>query len=160
LAQYYHGVKNDGIKFIRRLFNSPVCPICGAYNCYIFLQFYPRPVFDEHGTFFKDFLIARFKCLRKGSDLIVQDKTFSLLPYHLIPYCKYSIPFIFKVMEMNYTDDHSIMEIQEVLSQLENSNDYIDLAQSTIYKFKNFIAHFESGKRIFLFFYLLLFLII
>jgi len=31
------------------------------------------------------------------------------------------------------------MEIQEVLSQLENSNDYIDLAQSTIYKFKNFI---------------------
>ena len=139
MAQYYQGIKNEAIKFIRRLFDSEICPLCGGYNCYKFLGFYPRPVFDEHGTFFKNFLIARFECLRKGSDFIVQDKTFSLLPYQLIPYCKYSIPFIFKIMEMNYIDDKSIMEIQELLTKYENSNDYIDLAQSTIYRFKNLI---------------------
>ncbi|KPA16586.1 hypothetical protein MHK_003196 [Candidatus Magnetomorum sp. HK-1] len=140
MAQYYHGVQNEGIEFIRRLFDSAKCPICGAYNCYKFLGFYSRPVFDENGTFFKDLLIARFECLRKGSDIIVQHKTFSLLPYQLIPYCKYSIPFIIKILEMNHINDKSIMEIQEFLSKYENSNGYIDLAQSTIYKFKNIIV--------------------
>ena len=139
LAQYYHGIQNEGIKFIRRLFDSDKCPICGAYNCYKFLGFYSRPVFDENGTFFKDFLIARFECFQKGSDIIVQHKTFSLLPYHLIPYCKFSIPFIFKILEMNHINDKSVMDIQELLSKYENSDNYIDLAQSTIYKFKNII---------------------
>ena len=40
---------------------------------------------------------------------------------------------------MNHIDNKSTMEIQELLSKYENSNDYIDLAQSTIYQFKNLI---------------------
>ena len=31
------------------------------------MGFYFRPVFDEHGTFFKDFPIERFKCYQKGT---------------------------------------------------------------------------------------------
>ncbi|ETR69705.1 MAG: hypothetical protein OMM_03757 [Candidatus Magnetoglobus multicellularis str. Araruama] len=139
LAQYYHGVKNGGFEFIRRFFDYPKCLICGAYHCYKFLGFYFRPVFDEHGTFFKDFPIARFECLRKGSNLTVPHKTFSLLPYQLIPYCKYSIPFIFKILEMKYINNKSTMKIQELLSKYEDANGYIDLAQSTLFKFKNLI---------------------
>lgn len=132
-------MKNERVKFIRRLFYPEKCPICGAYNCYKFLGFYFRPVFDEHGTFFKDFPIARFKCYQKGTNIIVQHKTFSLLPYQLIPYCKYSIPFIIKILKMEHINEKSVMEIQELLSNHENSNGYIDLAQSTIYKFKDVI---------------------
>jgi hypothetical protein len=72
-------------------------------------------------------------------NIIVQHKTFSLLPYQLIPYCKYSIPFIFKILKMNHIDDKSVMDIQVILSETENSNSYIDLAQSSIYRFHNII---------------------
>ena len=34
---------------------------------------------------------------------------------------------------MNHINDKSIMEIQKLLSEDENSYNYIDLAQSTIY---------------------------
>jgi len=139
LLQYYNKVQEEGIKYIRNFFDTDKCPICGAYNCYKFLAFYPRPVIDEKGTFFKNFLIARFECSQKGSDVIVKHRTFSLLPYQLIPYCKYSIPFIIDIFEKGHIDDKSFMQIQEHLSKNDDPNLYIDLSLSTIYKLKKII---------------------
>jgi hypothetical protein len=69
------------------------CPICGGKNCPEFLGYYTREAVDEKGRFFKDLPIARFKCNRKGNNIKVDHKTFSLLPYQLIPYRKYCIEF-------------------------------------------------------------------
>jgi len=40
---------------------------------------------------------------------------------------------------MKHIDDKSVMDIQVILSETENSNSYIDLAQSSIYRFHNVI---------------------
>ena len=104
------------------------------------MGFYKRPVINEQGTLYKNFLIARFECCRKGSNVVVQDRTFSLLPYKLIPYSKYSIPFIIKIFEMNQIEGKSITKIQELLSLFNDDPEkYIDLAQSTIFDLKKTI---------------------
>ena len=140
MAQYYHNVKQRGLDFILDLFDPYyICPICGGRDCAQFLGYYPRPVYDEKGTFYKSFLIVRFECHRKGSNVLVQHRTFSLLPYQLIPYCKYSIPFVIKVLNMIHIEDKSTMQVQELLSKYDNSEEYVDLAQSSIFKFKNII---------------------
>ena len=40
---------------------------------------------------------------------------------------------------MKYINIKSTMKIQELLSKYEDANGYIDLAQSTLFKFKNLI---------------------
>jgi hypothetical protein len=46
----------------------------------------------------------------------LKDKTFSLLPYQLVPYTKYSIPFIIKSMKLKYIDGLSIYKLQDYLA--------------------------------------------
>ena len=77
---------------------SDQCPICGGEDCAILYDFYDRGVVDEHGTYYKGFPLARYKCHSKGIRK-VPHSTFSLLPHSLIPYTRYSIPFVMKILE-------------------------------------------------------------
>lgn len=111
LSQYYKKVKpksekgenildilEPGCNF------SHSCPLCGQPDCAQFIGYYYRPAVDEKGRFYKDFPVARFLLHCNDDALIGKHKTFSLLHYHLIPYIRYSIPFLIKVMESRHID--------------------------------------------------------
>jgi len=143
LTEYYNKVKgkNEDIFEILDLSFDVYhrCPICGGNNCAQFIGYYYRGVIDENGTYYKAFPVARFLCNRKGGDPIVSHRTFSLLPHQLVPYTKYSIPFIIKVLTLRYIDDKSIMDVQNYLSGFDKERVYIDLSASSINAFKDFI---------------------
>jgi len=111
LRQYYEKVKPKSEKgenildIIDGDYNfSYCCPLCGGADCARFIGYYKRPAVDEEGKFYPDFPVARFLCQGKGTVPIVNHRTFSLLHYQLIPYYKYSIPFLIKVMESRHID--------------------------------------------------------
>lgn len=90
LAQYYKKVKGKNYDLVEILdlgldFRTR-CPICGGKDCARFIKYYTRGVIDENGSYYKAFPIARYVCEAKGSQNVVSHKTFSLLPYQLIPY--------------------------------------------------------------------------
>ncbi|MCL6579288.1 MAG: hypothetical protein K6T73_07875 [Candidatus Bathyarchaeota archaeon] len=113
------------------------CPLCGGCGCAEFIGYYHRGVIDEKGTYYKAFPIARFLCRRKGNP-IVKHRTFSLLPYQLVPYTKYSIPFIIKTLKLVYVEDNSVKELQDYLAGF-HEHQYIDFSRSSFYGFKAFI---------------------
>jgi len=89
---------------------------------------------DEKGTYFKEFPIARYKCNEKGCPK-VEHKTFSLLPYQLIPYCKYAIEFMLKTMNYWKTEKHSINKTLDfVFEKLKT-----DISSNELYKFAKII---------------------
>lgn len=143
LPEYYRKVKGKR-EDIFEILDLPFdiyhrCPLCGGSDCAQFIGYYERQVIDENGTYYKAFPIARFLCNRKGGKPIVNHKTFSLFPHQLVPYSKYSIAFIFKVLKLNCVDDKSIMQIQTYLSGFDETGIYIDLSASSIHGFKKFI---------------------
>jgi len=132
------GKKENLFDILDLPFDISVCPICHGIDCAQFIGYYERPVIDERGTYFKAFPVARFVCHRKGGKPLINHKTFSLLPHQLVPYSKYSIPFIFKVLKSIYVDDQSIMEIQTYFSRFNKTGIYLDLPASSINRFKKF----------------------
>lgn len=113
--------------------------MCGGKDCAQFIGYYYRPVIDEHGTYYKAFPIARYLCNRKGTAIAVRHRTFSLLPYQLIPYVKYSIPFIVKALRNVYGEDScSVKELLDYLAGAE-AGQYVDLSISAFQAFKSFI---------------------
>jgi hypothetical protein len=120
LAQYYQKVKGKGYDLIEVLgleidFRQ-CCPVCGGVDCALFLGYYTRVVIDENGTFFKEFPIARYQCGGKGKRMPQQDRTFSLLPYQLVPYTRYSLAFIIKSLRARYEEGLSIVKLQDYLA--------------------------------------------
>ena len=77
-------------------------------------------------------------CNRKGTAVTVKHRTFSLLPYQLIPYVKYSIPFIIKALRKVYGEDSSVKDLLDYLAGGE-AGQYEDLSSSTFHAFKAFI---------------------
>lgn len=141
LSEYYakvKGKKQNIVEILDLPYDfSDRCPVCGGRDCAKFLDYYLRGVVDENGTYYKSFPVARFLCNRKGSEQVTRHKTFSLLPYQLIPYTKYSLPFIIKVLKLRYIEDRSIYKLQEYLAAVEEANNiYLDLSVSRIYWFK------------------------
>lgn len=114
------------------------CPLCGAEHCAQFIGYYCRGVIDEKGTYYKAFPIARYLCNGKGTALTVKHRTFSLLPYQLVPYSKYSIPFIVNALRKVYGEDNSVKGLLDYLSGF-GAQEYIDLSVSTFYAFRAFI---------------------
>ena len=94
LTEYYIKVNRGNYEFPDF---SDYCPICSKENCARFHGFYYRPVVTREGIYHKDFPIIRYKCRNKGNKR-VKHVTFSLLPHELIPYVKYSVEFIFKML--------------------------------------------------------------
>ncbi|MEW6439288.1 MAG: hypothetical protein AB1508_19225 [Pseudomonadota bacterium] len=120
LAEYYQKVKGKSYDLVELLdlevdFKNH-CPLCGGADCAIFIGYYHRGVIDENGTYFKEFPIARYLCQGKGKREPEADRTFSLLPYQLVPYTKYSLPFIIKSLRGRYEEGLSIARLQDHLA--------------------------------------------
>ena len=85
LAKYYQKVKGKKYDLVEildlELDLRERCPLCGGKDCAGFIGYYTRVVIDEHGTYFKEFPIARYVCKGKGERSWSGHKTFSLLPY-------------------------------------------------------------------------------
>lgn len=111
---YYHKVNSK--KFCFPDFKEH-CPICWATNCAKFLGYYYRGAVDKNGTYFKELPIARYECSGKGSPKIGH-KTFSLLPYQLIPYNKYSIEFMIRTMSYWKAGEHNVEETLDFIFKL------------------------------------------
>jgi hypothetical protein len=114
------------------------CPLCGGRDCAQFIGYYYRGVIDEKGTYYKAFPIARYLCNGKGTQQPVRHRTFSLLPYQLVPYSKYSIPFILNALKKVYGEDSSVKEFLDYLAGF-GTQEYIDLSASAFYAFRAFI---------------------
>jgi hypothetical protein len=114
------------------------CPLCGAKDCAEFIGYYHRGAIDEKGTYYKAFPIARYLCKGKGSVFSVKHRTFSLLPYQLVPYTKYSIPFIIRCLGKVYWEDNSVEGLLDYLAGF-GAEGYIELSTSTFQAFKTFI---------------------
>jgi len=115
-----------------------MCPLCGARGCAQFIGYYYRGVIDEKGTYYKAFPIARYLCNGKGKFLTVKHRTFSLLPYQLAPYTKYSIPFIINALKKVYGEDNPVKVLLDNLAGFD-PEEYIDLSVSSFYAFRAFI---------------------
>jgi len=107
-------------------------------DCAIFIGYYTRVVIDEHGTYFKEFPIARYLCKGKGKKKWVKHKTFSLLPYQLVPYTKYSIPFIIKSLKARYEDGLSIVRLQDYLAEF-GKDDILPISADQLFDFKQIV---------------------
>lgn len=114
------------------------CPLCGGKGCAKFIGYYYRCVVDEKGTYFKAFPIARYLCRGRGTARIVKHRTFSLLPYQLVSYSKYSIPFIINALKRVYCGGSSVERLLDYLASFEPGQ-YIDLSASAFYAFRSFI---------------------
>ena len=112
--------------------------MCGAGDCAQFIGYYCRGVIDERGTYYNAFPIARYLCNGKGTALTVKDRTFSLLPYQLVPYSKYCIPFIVNVLMKVYGEDSSVKELLDYLAGFK-AQEYTDLSANVFYGFRAFI---------------------
>lgn len=114
------------------------CPLCGGKDCAQFIGYYYRGVIDEKGTYYKGFPIARYLCNRKGTALSIKHRTFSLLPNQLVPYSKYSLPFIVNALRKVYGEDSSVKGLLDYLAG-GKAQEYIDLSASAFYAFRAFI---------------------
>lgn len=131
------------------------CPICHGEDCCRFHGYYYRQVIDEKGTYYKNFPIARYICRGKGEKSF-RHKTFSLFPYKLIPYCKYSIDFIFSVINFwisesnfetfkKYTELASILQIYRFQRLIINTSEkYLISQDESMEDFIKFCNEYES----------------
>lgn len=95
---------------------------------------------DEEGRHFKDFPIARFLIEDPNDFGQVKHKTFSLLPYQLIPYRKFSIPFLIKVMGIGCKDKMSVHRLQQRVFDFTFKNgNGLELCAARTYEFKSLI---------------------
>ena len=116
------------------------CPICHRPDCAQFLGYYYRQVIDENGRYYPDFPVPRFICRGKEASVNVDHKTFSLLHYHLIPYSKYSLPFVIGALKARHNDKMTLEEVQEYLGNINsNKEDYKEVSVSGIFSFKKML---------------------
>jgi hypothetical protein len=126
-----------------KLFGN-ICLLCGAPDCARFIGFYYRGVVDEKGRYFKYFPVPRFLCQREGVP-VVDHKTFSLLHYHLIPYHKYSIPFMIKVLKSRHIEPRTLEILIKYIADFTATGpvgtdyEYIELTFSRIFAFQDII---------------------
>lgn len=135
LSEYYEKV-NGAIQEISLLIEiNPNfiahCPICGGKHSPQFIGYYYRHVIDEKGNYYKDFPIGRYKCRSRG-------KTFSLLPYQLVPYRRHCIPFITQILKLRYKQGLSIYKVQDCIARL-GQMDILNIAANQINRFKNIV---------------------
>lgn len=131
LTKYYVKVNRGEYEFPDF---SDYCPICSRENCARFLGLYYRPVVSKEGIYYKDFPISRYKCKKKGNKKI-KDITFSLLPHELIPYVKYSICFIFRILNDIYVNNMSEKVALDITSRFCDE-EVLCISPATVYNFK------------------------
>lgn len=143
LSQYYQKVKIKNESILDLIDSYPFrgsCPLCRAANCARFIGCYERAVIDEEGSHYNDFPVARFLCQGKGQARIVNHKTFSLLHYQLVPYRKYAVTFINKVLWARYIDRMTQRALLDYIADFsDKGHEYVELSWSRILSFQKLI---------------------
>lgn len=121
------------------------CPICGGVDCGLYIGYYFREVIGEDGRYYNAFPIARYVCRGKGTNKTINHKTFSLLPYQLVPYTKYSLPFIIKALKLQHKEGLSIFKLQDYLARL-GEKEILSISAGQIVGFKKLIM--ESVNKL------------
>lgn len=122
LCNFASYLKQGQEKFNKK-WNKP-CPLCGAKDCAKFLTFYRRKRVYWNGRVYTNVLIIRFECNRLNPNVAVgSHRTFSLLPYPLIPYCPYPIPYILKIARiLAENDDNAYQSVRTLEARYEQVN--------------------------------------
>ena len=100
------------------------CPLCGAEGCAKFLQCYIRLRVYLGDTVYENVLIARFICRRLNPNVPPgTHRTFSLLPYPLVPYSPYALPTTIELVSaLRAHADNAYQTSQALASQYEHLN--------------------------------------
>lgn len=71
----------------------------------------------------------------KGGKREVKHRTFSLLPYQLVPYTKYSIPFIIETVNKRHIEGLSLYRLQDYLSGF-GEGDILPISANQVFVFQ------------------------
>lgn len=135
LSEYYREILKGKI-----VFYDGLCPICGSSDCYKPNGFYTRViVFDSKGRAYRDLPIFRFYCGETK-------RTFSLLPHELIPYCRYSINFIFEVIALILMGLSYNEALDKVDAEEASGIDFLRLSVNSLKRLINYIL--QAGERL------------
>ena len=121
---------------------SDNCPICGCANCATYHGHYTRTaICPLTGYFMHALPVLRFICSQKGNAPICDHKTFSLLPFMLVPYRQLSLRFmvlaIWIKVSRHLTLTSALNVIDHELNDLKDVADFINI--STVISWKSMI---------------------
>jgi hypothetical protein len=108
------------------------CPLCEGSDCPKRIGYYDRGVTEESGEQYR-IKIARYLCHRKGAQNSLH-RTFSLLPYQLIPYFSHTIDLSVDIVNF-WLEGNSILEVQDYAGIL-GVEEPLDISSSTLYRLK------------------------
>jgi hypothetical protein len=100
------------------------CPLCGAEGCAKFLQFYTRATVYFGDAVYRNVPVGRFICYRLNPNVPSgTHRTFSLLPYPLVPYSPYALPTTIELVSaLSAHADNAYQTSQTLASQHEHLN--------------------------------------
>ncbi len=114
------------------------CPLCGGKNCAVRIGFYKRKKVIVDYKIYPDVPIARWLCQRKGPGK-AQHKTFSLLPYPLIPYHRHGLNVIVDTVNFHHHNGSSFEQTKSFISSNGVDTD-IPLENNHIHDFNNIFS--------------------
>ncbi len=114
------------------------CPLCGGKNCAVRIGFYKRKKVIVDYKIYEDVPIARWLCQRKGPGK-PQHKTFSLLPYPLIPYYSHGLNVIFDTVNFHHHNGTTLEQTKGFISENGVDTD-IPLENNQIHNFNKIFS--------------------
>ena len=91
------------------------CPICKGENCAVRIGFYKRKQVIVDNKIYENVPIARWLCQRKGYQKSTH-KTFSLLPFPLIPYHRHGLNVIVNTVNFHHHNGSSLVQTKDFIS--------------------------------------------
>ena len=114
------------------------CPLCRGENCAVRIGFYYRKKVIVEYKIYENVPIARWLCQRKGPGKS-QHKTFSLLPFPLIPYHRHGLNLIVDTVNFHHHHGASLEQTKSFISSNGVDTD-IPLENNHIHNFNNIFS--------------------
>jgi len=114
------------------------CPLCQGENCAVRIGFYTRKQVVVDNKIYENVPIARWLCQRKGYKKSTH-KTFSLLPFQLIPYHRHGLNFIVDTVNFHHRQGTSLERTKRLMSDM-GVNDDLSLENNHIHDFMNIFS--------------------
>lgn len=109
------------------------CPLCGGNNCAVRIGFYTRKQVVVDNKIYENVPIARWLCQRKGYKKSTH-KTFSLLPFQLIPYRRHGLNVIVDTVNFHHHNGSSLVQTKDFISD-KGVNSDLPLENNQIHDF-------------------------
>ena len=114
------------------------CPLCHGKNCAVRIGFYTRKTIVIGNTTYKNVAIPRWRCSNKGQ-ITPKHRTFSLLPYMLIPHHKHDINLLFETVDYHTCRSRSLEDTKDFIIEQAISDD-IYIENSQLYEFNTLFS--------------------